>query len=91
MRRASLLLVLFLLACSRAPIDRSRWTRMPATEKRLYVQSLIGHEQAKSAKGGNDRVFRRPPTDYVAIIDDSYRRGDRRPPDTILISAAEQR
>jgi predicted Fe-S protein YdhL (DUF1289 family) len=76
--------LLLLLACNRTNIDRAEWQAMPANEKTFYVRTLLGHEKAKEAKGGNDRVFKQDAEDYVKRIDDAYARGDRRNVDTIF-------
>jgi hypothetical protein len=57
---------------------------MSPNEKTLYVRTLLGHEKAKEAKGGNDRVFRRSINDYVKRIDEAYARGDQRSVDAIF-------
>lgn len=51
---------------------------MNPDEKVLYVNSLIGAEKAKDAKGGRGRDVPRPAGEYVAAIDGAYARGDRR-------------
>ncbi len=90
-RAASLALIaLAVLACSPNP-DRQRWQWMPAKEKQMYVSSLLGHERAKEAKGGNDRVFDRGPADYVQEIDAAYGRGDRRSPAEIFESLGRRK
>jgi hypothetical protein len=76
--------LLLLLACNRTNIDRAEWQSMSPIEKTLYVRTLLGHEKAKEAKGGNDRVFTRSADDYVKRIDDAYAHGDRRNVDTIF-------
>jgi|GEM_PF-1076439 len=57
---------------------------MSPNEKTFYVRTLLGHEKAKEAKGGNDRVFTRTADDYVKRIDDAYAHGDRRNVDAIF-------
>lgn len=57
---------------------------MSSRQKTIYVRSLIGHEEAKSAKGGNDRRFPLTADEYVRRIDAAYARGDRRDPATIF-------
>jgi hypothetical protein len=74
----------FWAACNRTNIDRAEWLAMSLNEKTFYVRTLLGHEKAKEAKGGNDRVFTRAADDYVKRIDDAYARGDRRNVDTIF-------
>ena len=78
------LLLLLLFACNRTNIDRAEWKAMSANEKTLYVRTLLGHEKAKEAKGGNDRVFTRVADDYVKRIDDAYAYGDKRNVDAIF-------
>jgi hypothetical protein len=81
--RAALLLLLA-AACAQNRVDRARWQHMSANEKTIYVRSMIGHEEAKAHKGGNERRYRQPPADYVRRIDAAYARGERRNPDTIF-------
>ena len=82
--KRAIVLLLLLAACAQNRVDRARWQQMSADEKRIYVQSMIGHEEAKAHKGGSERRFTSAPDDYVRRIDDAYARGDRRNPDTIF-------
>jgi hypothetical protein len=75
---------MLLAACAQHRVDRARWMEMSAQEKRIYVQSMIGHEEAKQQKGGSRHSFTLAPDDYARRIDDAYARGDRRTPDTIF-------
>lgn len=77
-------LIVILLACHRTNIDRAQWQSMSASEKTLYVRTLLGHEKTKEAKGGNDRVFTHSIDKYVKGIDDAYARGDTRNVDAIF-------
>ena len=79
-----ILLLLILTACAQNRVDRVRWQQMTADEKRIYVCSMVGHEEAKAHKGGNERRYPMPAEDYVRRIDAQYARGDRRNPDTIF-------
>jgi hypothetical protein len=85
-RRGTLVLaaVLLLAACSRASVDRAEWQRMDRDARELYVQSLVGAEQAKEAKGGGGNRYTRPAAEYVARIDEAYARGDGREPHLIF-------
>jgi hypothetical protein len=74
----------FAFACNHTNIDRAEWQSMSPIEKTLYVRTLLGHEKAKEAKGGNNRVFTANADDYVKRIDDAYTHGDRRTVDTIF-------
>lgn len=74
----------FFLSCNHTNIDRAEWQSMSPIEKTLYVRTLLGHEKAKEAKGGNDRVFLGNADDYVKRIDDAYARGDKRNVDAIF-------
>ena len=78
------LLLLVVAACAPNRVDRARWQEMSSQEKRIYVESMIGHEQAKAHKGGNERRYALPPDEYVRRIDTAYARGERRNPDTIF-------
>jgi hypothetical protein len=80
----SAFLVLLLTACAQNRVDRARWQAMSAQEKKIYVQSMIGHEKAKTQKGGSGERITLPPDEYARRIDDAYARGDRRNPDTIF-------
>jgi len=51
---------------------------MPREDRVLYVQSLVGEEKAKDAKGGRGRHMTRPAEEYVNQIDQAYARGDAR-------------
>jgi hypothetical protein len=51
---------------------------MSREDRVLYVQSLLGEEKAKDAKGGRGRTYDRPPEEYVNHIDQAYARGDER-------------
>lgn len=82
-RRAVLALALA-AACHRTNISRAQWQALPREQKTLYVRTLLGHEQAKAAKGGNERVFTRPAEEYARRIDDAYARGDARTADAIF-------
>jgi hypothetical protein len=85
MRRIALPLTLFIfLACHRTNIDRAQWQAMSRNEKTLYVRTLIGHEKAKAAKGGNSRVFTLTAGQYVQQIDAAYAHGEQRSVDTIF-------
>jgi predicted Fe-S protein YdhL (DUF1289 family) len=88
MRRSAALIAALLLvvACARTTADRAHWLQMSPTEKSLYVGSLLGHEQAKQAKGGNDLRFDRPAADYVRLIDAAYAHGDHRDVDAVFES-----
>jgi hypothetical protein len=89
MKPSAIVLVAALLlvaSCARTTADRAQWLQMSPGEKSLYVGSLLGHEQAKQAKGGNDLHFDRPPADYVRLIDDAYAHGDRRDVDAVFES-----
>ena len=80
----SAFLVLLLTACAQNRVDRARWQEMSAQQKRIYVQSMLGHEKAKAQKGGGADRFTLSPDQYAHRIDDAYARGDRRNPDTIF-------
>ena len=82
--RLSILLLLCVLACSRAHIDRAEWQRMSREERVLYVQSLIAAEQSKEAKGGSGRTVARGAAELVNAIDTVYARGEQREPDQLF-------
>ena len=72
-----------LFACTQH-VDRAQWQHMSPQEKNLYTRSLIGAEKVKERKGGNDRVFRLTPDDYIKRIEAAYARGDGRRADVIF-------
>ncbi len=83
MRRGSLLVAgccwaFLLLGCSRETINRPEWERMSREDQVLYVQSLLGAEKARDAKGGRGRTYERPADEYVSRIGEAYDRGDAR-------------
>ena len=77
-------------SCARTTIDRSHWQQMPATEKQLYVRSLLGHENVKKRKGGNELTFPESADVYVAKIDAAYSRGDARDVEAVFESLGER-
>jgi predicted Fe-S protein YdhL (DUF1289 family) len=76
--------LLIVFACARTTATRDGWLKMSHDEKTLYVRSLIGHEKAKEAKGGNQRVYERPAEIYVQEIDAAYARGEQRTVDEVF-------
>jgi hypothetical protein len=83
-KRAAALALLIFLACSPPHVDRARWLSMPPSEKVLYVKQLLGHEQAKAAKGGTPRAHPLPAEEYVRRIDAAYARGETRDVDAVF-------
>jgi hypothetical protein len=77
-KRLLCVLLVLLLGCSADSVTRDEWQAMSATDKSLYVKSLLGAEQVKDSKGGNGRVFDQPAEEYVKRIDEAYARDDRR-------------
>jgi len=71
-------------ACSPAHVSGERWQAMSHDDRVLYVQTLLGAEKAKEAKGGEAKVYAEAPEDYVRQIDAAYARGDQRNPDAIF-------
>ena len=57
---------------------------MSPNDKDLYVRSLIGAEKVKERKGGNEREFPMPASEYVKRIDAAYARGDQRKVDVVF-------
>ena len=76
--RTGALAVILLLSCARESVSREEWQRMPREDRLLYVQSLVGEEKAKDAKGGRGRTYDRPVEEYVTAIEQAYARGDAR-------------
>ena len=84
MKRLIACALLLLIACAQTTASRAGWLKMSKNEKTLYVRSLLGHEKAKEAKGGNPRVYDRPAEIYVEEIDTAYARGDQRTVDEVF-------
>ena len=80
-----------LFACAQTHVDRAQWQRMSPSEKTLYVRTLLGHERAKEAKGGNARTFDRPAEEYAQRIDQAYARGERRDADALFEEMGSRR
>ena len=80
----TLFLLTLVAACAQNRVDRARWQEMSPPEKRIYVQSMIGHEEAKAHKGGNERRYSLAADEYARRINAAYARGDRRNPDMIF-------
>ena len=78
MRFAPLLLPLIFIACAPDSVDRAQWKAMSPDERVLYVNSLLGAQKAKEAKGGETRTYDAPAVEYVERIDAAYARGDER-------------
>ncbi len=90
MKRALVILLLALsIACARGK-DRAQWLAMPPAERVLYVKVLLGGENAKKAKGGNDKTYSNTPEAYARAIDAAYARGDQRPVADIFASLADR-
>ncbi|HUJ16032.1 MAG TPA: hypothetical protein VL284_19745 [Thermoanaerobaculia bacterium] len=83
-RTVALLVLIAVAACAPNHVDRGRWMTMSPGEKTIYVRSMMGHEEAKAHKGGNERRFPLSADEYVRRIDAAYARGDRRAPATIF-------
>ena len=84
MKALAAAILLLTLGCAVEHVDRARWSQMSVDDRTLYVQTLIGEEQAKDAKGGAGRTVSRTPAQYVAAIDAAYARGDARTPSEIF-------
>jgi hypothetical protein len=87
----TLVLIVLLLACSHSHLDRCAWQRLPPEQKTLYVRTLLGHEKAKEAKGGNDRVYPAPAEEYARRIDRAYALGETRDVDAVFEEMGERR
>ncbi len=84
MAPALIALTLVLAACSPGTVSRAEWQRMPHEDRVLYVQSLLGEERARAAKGGAPARHTRPAEEYVRAIDAAYASGDGREPQEIF-------
>jgi hypothetical protein len=71
-------------ACSPAQVSHERWRAMSHDDRLLYVQTLLGAEKAKEAKGGAAKVYPEAPEEYVKKIEAAYARGDQRNPEVIF-------
>ncbi|HEX2831418.1 MAG TPA: hypothetical protein VHW00_00295 [Thermoanaerobaculia bacterium] len=80
---AVLSLALF-LACAPEHVSASRWTEMSHDDRVLYVNTLLGAEKVKDAKGGTGKAYTEPAEEYVKEIDAAYARGDARDPEQIF-------
>ena len=91
MKRAiAIVLLALVLACARGK-DRAAWLSMPPPERVLYVKVLLGAENAKKAKGGNDRTYSGTPEEYAKRIDEAYARGDQRDVSDVFASIADRK
>lgn len=84
-----LLLAILLAGCGQTEMQAERWQRMRADEKELFVLSLIGGEAAASAKGSEGKRYTRPSSEYVELLDERYRQGDRRTVEQIWVELAD--
>lgn len=57
---------------------------MSHDDRVLYVNTLLGAEKVKDAKGGTGKTYTLSAEDYVKQIDAAYARGDARNPDQIF-------
>lgn len=80
--------LLLFLSCTPDSVTRAEWQAMSAHDRVVYVNSLIGAEHAKDAKGGQGRRYDKPATEYVARIDAAYAHGDRRDANVIFAELA---
>jgi hypothetical protein len=76
---AAIAAIVFLLSCAQDTISRERWKAMSSDDRVLYVNTLIGGEKAKDAKGDRGLPVTRTPEEYVKQIDEAYTRGEARP------------
>lgn len=72
------LVALVAFGCNRAQVGRDEWLAMTLTEKRVVVESFIGHQKAAEAKGATPWKPAMEVDDYVRTIEAAYRRGDPR-------------
>jgi predicted Fe-S protein YdhL (DUF1289 family) len=91
LKRFVIVTLLVLFACAQTTATRTGWLAMSKQEKMLYVRSLLGHEKAKEAKGGNQRVYDQPAEIYVQQIDAAYSRGEQRTVDEVFETLGAQR
>jgi hypothetical protein len=80
---ATLALALF-LACAPGPVTHAKWQQMSRDDRVLYVNTLLGAEKVKDAKGGTGKTYTLAAEDYVKQIDAAYAQGDARDPETIF-------
>jgi hypothetical protein len=84
MRTVVTLLLALFLACAPGEVTRAKWQQMSHDDRVLYVNTLLGAEKVKDAKGGTGKTYTRPAEDYVKQIDAAYARGDAREPQQIF-------
>ena len=73
------LLLALITACAEDTISRERWQAMSTEDKVLYVNTLIGAEKTRDAKGDRGLTVTRTPEQYVQAIELAYDRGETRP------------
>ena len=88
---AAIAFAMLAIACGTEKVDRNRWEQMNHADRLLYVKSMIGAEQVKQSKGGNDRVHPKPAEEYLAAIERAYASGDKRAPDEVFATMGEKR
>jgi hypothetical protein len=85
MRILSLLVLALTLACAPEPVTRDRWQQWSSADRVLYVNTLLGAEKTKAAKGGTAKIYP-PAEEVVRTIDTAYAKGDTRTPDELFAS-----
>ena len=65
-------------SCGRAEISAEKWKGLSPQDKTLVVESLLGHEAARDAKGGQGRAHPRDTIWYLDEIDARYAKGETR-------------
>jgi hypothetical protein len=78
-------LAMLMLACAPTDVTEADWRKMSHEDRVLYVNTLIGAEKVKDAKGGDGKTYALPPEDYVKQIEAAYTRGDARTPEQIFL------
>ncbi len=84
MRMLAVLSLALLLACSPGHITHDKWQSMSHDDRVLYVNTLLGAEKVKDAKGGTGKSYPLAAEDYVKQIEAAYARGDVRSPEQIF-------
>jgi hypothetical protein len=85
MRMLAVLAFALFVACAPDAVSAARWKEMSHEDRVLYVNTLLGAEKVKDAKGGTGKTYGLPPEDYVKQIEAAYARGDGRTPEQIFL------
>lgn len=83
--------VVLCCGCLARAASREEWQKMPPEEKRMYVRTLLGHEQVAERKGGVDTKHTAGIDEYVTRVDARYAAGDARTVDEVWRDLGEKK